>query len=137
MAISERSLMQKPKSSLRNWVNKQSWLFWYWNKFTLGLIHISFKCKTFLFVKNFVKLLKTRILWNFSKFQNRNRKTSCLYDLSDLHHGLQMPGEEISFTAWLKNKSQSQIFRYGQSIFCLTHFPKFQISLIYAFIGCP
>ena len=26
-----------PKSSLQNWVDKQSWLFWYWNQFSLGL----------------------------------------------------------------------------------------------------
>ena len=34
----------------------------------------------------------------------------------------------------LKIHSHFQIFRYGQSILCL---PNFQISLIYAFIGCP
>ena len=36
-------------------------------------------------------------------------------------HGLRTPGEEISFTAWPKIKSQ--IFRYSQSIFCLPHWP--------------
>ena len=35
-----------------------------------------------------------------------------------------MPREEIAFTARLKICSQSQIFRYGQSIFCLPHQPK-------------
>ena len=39
-------------------------------------------------------------------------------------HGLRTPGEEISFTARPKIKSQSQIFRYGRSIFCLPHRPK-------------
>ena len=39
-------------------------------------------------------------------------------------HGLRMPGEEIAFTAWPKIKSQSKIFRYGRSIFCLPHRPK-------------
>ena len=39
-------------------------------------------------------------------------------------HGLQAPGEEIAFTARRKIKSQSQIFRYVQSIFCLPHRPK-------------
>ena len=39
-------------------------------------------------------------------------------------HGLQMPGEQIAFTARPKIKSQSQIYRYGRSIFCLPHVPK-------------
>ena len=38
---------------------------------------------------------------------------------------LQTAGEEIAFTAQPKIKSQSQIFRYGRSIFCLPHRPKF------------
>ena len=44
--------------------------------------------------------------------------------INDAYHGLRTPGEEIAFTAWPKIKSQSQIFRYGQSIFCLPHRPK-------------
>ena len=32
---------------------------------------------------------------------------------------------EIAFTAWSKIQSQSQIFRYGRSIFCLPHRPNF------------
>ena len=43
-------------------------------------------------------------------------------------HGLWTPREEIAFTAWPKIQSQSQVFRYGQSIFCLPHRPNFQIS---------
>ena len=39
-------------------------------------------------------------------------------------HGLRTPREEISFTARPKIQSQSQIFRYGRSIFCLPHRPK-------------
>ena len=39
-------------------------------------------------------------------------------------HRLQTPGEEIDFTARPKIKSQSWIFWYGQSIFCLPHWPK-------------
>ena len=46
-------------------------------------------------------------------------------------HGLRTPGEEITFTARPKIKSQSQIFRYGRSIG-----PNFWISLIYDFTGC-
>ena len=41
------------------------------------------------------------------------------------NHGLRTPGEEIAFTARPKIKSQSQIFRYGRSIFCLPHWPNF------------
>ena len=40
-------------------------------------------------------------------------------------HGLQTPCEKITFTARLKINSHSQIFRYGWSIFCLPHQPKF------------
>ena len=40
-------------------------------------------------------------------------------------HGLRTPGEEIAFTARPKIQSQSQIFRYGGSIFCLPHRPNF------------
>ena len=40
-------------------------------------------------------------------------------------HGLRTPREEISFTARPKIQSQSQIFRYGGSIFCLPHRPNF------------
>ena len=39
-------------------------------------------------------------------------------------HGLRTPDEEIAFTARPKIKSQSQIYRHGQSIFCLPHRPK-------------
>ena len=40
-------------------------------------------------------------------------------------HGLRTPGEEIAFTSRPKINSHSQIFRYGRSIFCLPHRPKF------------
>ena len=40
-------------------------------------------------------------------------------------HGLQTPREERVFTAQPKIQSQSQIFRYGRSIFCLPHQPNF------------
>ena len=40
-------------------------------------------------------------------------------------HGLLMPTEEIVFTARPKIQSQSQIYRYGGSIFCLPHRPNF------------
>ena len=40
-------------------------------------------------------------------------------------HGLRTPGEEIAFTARLKIHFHSRIFRYGRTIFCLPHQPKF------------
>ena len=43
----------------------------------------------------------------------------------DLNHGLRTPREEIAFTARPKIQSQSQIFRYGRSLFCLPHRPNF------------
>ena len=42
-----------------------------------------------------------------------------------LRHGLRTPREEIAFTARPKIQSQSQIFRYGRSIFRLPHWPNF------------
>ena len=41
------------------------------------------------------------------------------------YHGLRTPREEIALTAQLRIQSQSQIFRYGRSIFCLPHQPNF------------
>ena len=40
-------------------------------------------------------------------------------------HGLRTPREEIAFPARPKIQSQSQIFRYVGSIFCLPHRPNF------------
>ena len=40
-------------------------------------------------------------------------------------HGLRTPREEVAFTGRPKIESQSQIFSYGRSIFCLPHRPKF------------
>ena len=51
------------------------------------------------------------------------KKTLIFFSI--LHGLLRMPGEEIAFTAWPKINSHSQIYRYGQSIFCLPHRPKF------------
>ena len=41
------------------------------------------------------------------------------------YHRLRTPGKEIAFSARPKIHSHSQIFRYGRSIFCLPHRPKF------------
>ena len=50
--------------------------------------------------------------------------TPCLSSLPPAH-GLRTPREEIALTAWPKIQSQSQIFQYGRSIFCLPHQPNF------------
>ena len=42
-----------------------------------------------------------------------------------INHGLRTHREEIAFTVRPKIQSQSQIFRYSQSIFCLPHRPIF------------
>ena len=42
-----------------------------------------------------------------------------------IDHGLRTPREKIAFTARPEIQSQSQIFRYGQCIFCLPHRPNF------------
>ena len=55
-------------------------------------------------------------------------------------HGLRTPGEEITFTARSKRKSQSQIYRCRRSIFCLPHRPKisgsFDLCLHWVFVVC-
>ena len=48
-----------------------------------------------------------------------------LVDFIIVTHGLRTPSEEIAFNARPKIHSHSQIFRYGRSIFCLPHRPKF------------
>ena len=61
-------------------------------------------------------------LINKCKKRYQRQSTICAWD--DKWHGLRTPGEEIAFTARPKINSHSQIFRYGQSIFCLPHRPK-------------
>ena len=56
--------------------------------------------------------------------QKRLKQYVCYNRLDNLTHGLRTPSEEIGFTARPKIKSQSKIFRYGRSIFCLPHRPK-------------
>ena len=48
-----------------------------------------------------------------------------LYIIITLMHGLRTPREEKAFPARPRIQSQSQIFRYDQSIFCLPHRPNF------------
>ena len=60
----------------------------------------------------------------------QNKQFDLLFDPDNKHfdiqhHELRMPREEITFTARPKIQSQSQIFRYGGSLFCLPHRPNF------------
>ena len=48
-----------------------------------------------------------------------------LYIIITLMHGLRTPREEKAFPARPRIQSQSQIFRYNGSIFCLPHRPNF------------
>ena len=57
--------------------------------------------------------------------ENSSIQSGMLGTLYSLNHGLRTPREEIAFTARPKIHSHSQIFRYGQSIFCLPHRPNF------------
>ena len=54
-----------PKTVTENWVSKQSWLFWYWSHFTLGLAHIFFQDRKLKFSASVWK----RISWNLTKFE--------------------------------------------------------------------
>jgi hypothetical protein len=51
--------------------------------------------------------------------------THCLENWDTYHHGLWTPREKTAFTARPEIQSQSQIFRYGRSIFCLPNWPNF------------
>ena len=103
-------------------------------EFLLPIFTLSFNnlnCQFYLFIHIliyvFVLLLFFRTHW---------LKTTCPWFFVLLrlfhHHGLRMPREEIAFTALPKIQSQSQIFRYGRSIFCLPHRTNFSDI----FIGC-
>ena len=72
-------------------------------------------------------------LISFERYEQNTAKKATIEDylvnfvitINTLRHGLRTPREEIAFTARPKIHSHSQIFRYGRSIFCLPHRPKF------------
>ena len=98
---------------------------------TFKAMHFLFKdtlwykmCITWSFFCNFCPSLSHNTLRPKPSF--RYREPNPISSLSiGSGHRLQMPGEEIVFTAWPKINSHSQIFRYGRGIFCLPHRPKF------------
>ena len=82
------------------------------------------KTRAFLRLSN----SQTLRLWVLGQTETIVTKVSSFLDnfsYNMLKHRLRTPGEEIALTARPKINSQSQIFRYGQSIFCLPHRPKF------------
>jgi hypothetical protein len=101
---------------------KKNLIFWHpWDPW--GRIHIDLN-------KNSVRTgcVEPRLLSARMRYLTDNNKdlycplqycTNCFY------HGLWTPREEIVFTLRPKIQSQSQIIRYGQSIFFLPHRPKF------------
>ena len=54
-----------------------------------------------------------------------------------IDHGLRTPGEEITFTARPKFTPTPRFFGTAEAYFVCHISPNFQVSLIYAFIGCP
>ena len=71
------------------------------------------------------KITKQQCIFNKvdSVFCQWSTPRSLLYH-NTLSHRLRTPREEIAFTAPPKIQSQSQIFRFSVSIFCLPHRPK-------------
>ena len=88
----------------------QHQLVFYWDVIT------AYSIVEYLDLGNFPSRILTLILWS-------GHKSLTLF--TGFPHGLRTPWEEIAFTERRKIHSNSQIFRYGQSIFCLPNRPKF------------
>ena len=70
------------------------------------------------------KFQSFHLLYSPTHSENKQQNFEGL-DLNVFEHGLRTPREEVAFTARPKTQSQSQIFRYGGSIFSLPHRPNF------------
>ena len=88
----------------------QHQLVFYWDVIT------AYSIVEYLDLGSFPSRILTLILW-------AGHKSLTLF--SGFPHELRTPWEEIAFHEWPKIHSHSPIFRYGQSIFCLPHRPKF------------
>ena len=79
-------------------------------------------------------------IWILVGKQYIGNLTMTIFYSFGLPHGLRTPREDIAFTAQPKIQSQSQIFRYNRSIFCLPHLPKFSdvfdLCLYWVSVGC-
>ena len=85
-----------------------------------------------IWLRSKLKIAPTVQHWWFGRQQVRHLQGSEFVQPKTFHdsknylivstvHGLRTPSEEIAFPAQPKIKSQSQIFQYRQSIFCLPH----------------
>ena len=88
-----------------------------------SIIKILNKLLSFSF-QNRVYVGSLKLLYVINK-RHHNNWTNFINFGHRYIHGLRTPREEIAFTARPKIQSQSQIFRYGGSIFCLPHRPNF------------
>ena len=75
--------------------------------------------------ENLSQFLQGSFSNNWNEFLMINNFLLSIKRTFDIKHGLGTPRVEISFTARPKIQSQSQIFKYGGSIFCLPHRPNF------------
>ena len=72
----------------------------------------------------FRKIAKVNFFWSQDPYNCLELEISNQsVKICPFSHGLRTPREEIAFTARPKIQSQSQIFRYGRSIFRLPHWP--------------
>jgi hypothetical protein len=71
------------------------------------------------------KYITSHLSWDTPTWRQRRSFGLHFSIQDDVSHGLRTPREEIAFTARSKIQSQSQIFRYGRSIFCLPHWTNF------------
>ena len=98
----------------------------FWNEIELDsvlLINLRFRLNWNIGRKSYAFDIQ---LVSVGNFKGPTKNTLALRKLKMyLAHRLQMLGEEIAFTAWPKIHSHSQIFKYGQSIFFLSHRPNF------------
>ena len=80
----------------------------------------------FLLLLSFFFLISFQIMYYLLHIEmvDEIRSQKTLSGNYGVRHGLRTPGEEIAFTARPKIKSQSQCYRYGRSIFQLSHRPK-------------
>ena len=108
----------------------QHQLVFYWDVIT------AYSIVEYLHLGNFPSRILTLILWADHKY---------LTLFTGFPRGLRIPWDEITFTERTKINSHFQIFRGGQSIFCLPHWPKISDIFWYmplldvpsSFIGCP
>ena len=92
-----------------------------WNSFLARCLQTF---RAYYFYTFFLQMIQqSTVVVHFSIFFQGIISIVGISNKASYTHGLQTLGEEIAFTARLKINSQSQIFWYCQSIFCLPHQP--------------